>query len=111
MSAPEILSTPGGKLALGIGTLVLVAIAAVVAIKSGTFGGADLGNQPTANQLITGAQAQINAIDKMTNLTPEERQAMKAHEEGVIQKAQAAERGRAAANSESQAISANTPGR
>jgi len=73
-----------GKVAIVVAVIVCVGLAVFMGMNS-------LGGEPTrvvpAAQVKSEAQQQIDAINKMTNLTEEQKKAMIAHEQGEIDKA------------------------
>ncbi len=85
MSVSSITQTTGGK--IGVGVLVLAAVGALVFEITHMNSGDGSRNVP-AQQVVSEAQQQINAINKMTNLSPEQKKQMIAHEQGEISTAQ-----------------------
>jgi formylmethanofuran dehydrogenase subunit E len=81
MSVSSITQTPGGK--IGIGVLILAAVGALAFEITHMNSSDGLRNVP-AQQVVSEAQQQIDAINKMTNLTAEQKKAMIAHEQGEI---------------------------
>jgi hypothetical protein len=81
----NITQTTGGK--IGVGILAVAAVGVlifeVVHLSTG-----DQSRVVPAKEVVSEAQQQIDAINKMTNLSAEQRRAMIAHEQGEINVAQ-----------------------
>ena len=73
--------TTGGKAV--VGAVVVIALGLVIFEVSHVSMGGESRTVPAA-QAVSDAQLQIDAINKMTNLTPEQKKAMIAHEQGNI---------------------------
>ena len=81
MSVSNMMQTPAGK--IGAGVIVVVAIG-VLAFEIKNFASADGSRSVPPKQVISEAQQQIDAINKMTNISPEQKKALIAHEQGEI---------------------------
>ena len=81
MSVSNITQTIGGK--IGVGILVVAAIGVLV-FEVMHFGSGDGSRNVPAQEVVSEAQLQIDATNKMTTLSPEQKKMMIAHEQGVI---------------------------
>ncbi|MDR3688118.1 MAG: hypothetical protein P4L46_01980 [Fimbriimonas sp.] len=81
MSVSNFTQTTGGK--VGIAIVVVAAIGALV-FEFMHYGSGDGSRNVPAKEVVSEAQQQIDAINKMTNLSPEQKKAMIAHEQGEI---------------------------
>ena len=80
----KVTETPGGKAAVAV--VALLALGLVIFEASHLSFGGDTRVVPPA-QVVSESQQQIDAINKMTNLTPEQKKQMIAHEQGIINQA------------------------
>ena len=77
--------SPAGKAVIG---LVVVAAIAILGFEFTHMNSGEESRVVQPKQAISEAQQQIDAINKMTNLSPEQKKQMIAHEQGEIATAQ-----------------------
>jgi len=85
MSVSNITQTTGGKIGIGV---FLAAAIALLAFEITHYTSGDGSRTVPAKQVVSEAQLQIDAINKMTNISPEQKKAMIAHEQAEIATAQ-----------------------
>jgi len=86
----KLTNTPGGKVAIAVVAVLSVAIAIFAITKLTPEEGS---RTVTPEQAVSDAQKQIDAINKMTNLSQAEKDALIAHERGNMATAKGAQGG------------------
>ncbi len=81
MSGSNLMQTPAGK--IGAGVIVVLAVG-ILAFEIKNFATSDASRSVPPKQVISEAQQQIDAINKMTNISPEKKKELIAHEQGEI---------------------------